>query len=117
MFYLKRLFASLIVLLPIFLSAQTDTVFYKSGKIQTITIKKDDKTISKTHGKHILNFEDGKPQLTGSYQDNQKDGLWTEYFPNGSKKSEVNYKEGARTGKCVYWNKDGLKGGEYNYAT
>jgi hypothetical protein len=53
----------------------------------------------------------------GTYVDDQKDGLWKEYWPNGQKKLEVTYTAGAMVSTtCNEWNRKGvlLKETPYN---
>jgi len=57
-------------------------------------------------GKVFQNKIGGKKEFEGSYKDGERDGLWTEWFENGQKKKEVNYKEGDKISeKC--WDEDG----------
>ena len=39
-----------------------------------------------------------------------KNGLHTEYYDNGQKLKEVNYKNGEENGKCTLWYENGQKG-------
>ena len=45
----------------------------------------------------------------------QQEGLWVEWYENGQKKSEKNYKDGKRDGLWVGWDEDGQKSYESNY--
>ena len=38
---------------------------------------------------------------------NRKDGKWTEWYENGQKKSEENWKDGKREGKWTVWYENG----------
>ena len=44
-----------------------------------------------------------------------ENGLHAEYYNNGNKKSEGNYKDGKKSGKWMSWHKNGLRKYEVNY--
>ena len=43
------------------------------------------------------------------------DGLHTEWYDNGQKKVEVNFKDGEEEGLITFWDKNGQKAFEINY--
>jgi len=43
------------------------------------------------------------------------DGVITEYYENGQKRSEVTYKDGKEDGKWTRWHENGQKSGEGTY--
>ncbi len=51
----------------------------------------------------------------GNLKNNQKDGLWTEWYPNGKKSSETHYKNGRKDGLSTHWHENGQKSWEDHY--
>ena len=52
--------------------------------------------------------------MVGCEQD-VKNGLYTEYYDNGQKSVEENYKDGKKDGLEVWWHENGKKAYEVNY--
>ncbi|MBI3512267.1 MAG: hypothetical protein HY064_16525 [Bacteroidetes bacterium] len=48
----------------------------------------------------------------GKYKDSQKIEIWTEYFPNGNKKSELTFVNNRPNGHAVMYNENGTKSEE-----
>ena len=48
-------------------------------------------------GELIEYYPDGSIFFTKHYKNGKPDGLWKEFFPNGSVKSEIDYDKGVRT--------------------
>jgi len=59
-------------------------------------------------GKVFKNRMGGKKEFEGSYKDGKKDGLWTDYYKNGQKRSVKTYKDGRKDGLYNYWHEDVL---------
>ena len=59
-------------------------------------------------GKVFKNRMGGKKEFEGSYKDGKKDGLWTDYYENGQKRSVETYKDGRKDGLYTYWHEDVL---------
>ena len=59
-------------------------------------------------GKVFKNRMGGKKEFEGSYKDGKKDGLWTDYYENGQKRSVETYKDGKKDGLYTYWHEDVL---------
>ena len=62
----------------------------------------------------------GKKEFEGSYKEGKKDGLWTNWYENGQKSSEITYKngkqyiirtykDGKREGFWTWWYANGQK--------
>ena len=50
----------------------------------------------------------GKKEFEGSCKDGKKDGLWTDYYENGQKRSVKTYKDEELISQNC-WDKDGSK--------
>jgi antitoxin component YwqK of YwqJK toxin-antitoxin module len=48
----------------------------------------------------------------GQYKDSQKIGIWTEFYPNGNKKSDLTYVNNRPNGPAVMYNENGTKSEE-----
>ena len=59
-------------------------------------------------GKVYKNRMGGKKEFEGSYKDGKKDGLWTDYYENGQKRSVKTYKDEELISQNC-WDKDGSK--------
>jgi hypothetical protein len=51
----------------------------------------------------------------GKYLDGQKEGLWTEYYPDGKIKSKGEYSKGKKIGKWAIYDENGVETGEAIY--
>ena len=61
-------------------------------------------------------YKDGQRQYCGSLnKDGNKDGLWTNWYMNGQKSSEVTYKDNELDGKYIEWYENGQKSSEVTY--
>ncbi len=58
-------------------------------------------------GKYEIYYTDGKPQIIGNYKKGKLQGLYTQYYENGIKRSETNYIDGLKTGEEKYWHTNG----------
>lgn len=94
------------------------TTYYPNGQIKSIEIikngvKNGDSYTYNQAGEIIEEayFEKGqltKKQLINQYdKDSLKTGLWRSYYPNGTLKTEANYKEGKLNGLYKQYNKYG----------
>jgi antitoxin component YwqK of YwqJK toxin-antitoxin module len=52
-------------------------------------------------------YEDGSVKETGSYVEGEKDGLWKAYYPGGNLKHEITYESGAARGPARFYYQDG----------
>lgn len=66
-------------------------------------------------GKHVEWYPDGQKSREGNYKDGKKEGLQPEWHENGQKQSEGNYKGGKEVGLHTWWHEDGQKKFEGNY--
>lgn len=64
-------------------------------------------------------YEDTVIVARGAYVDNQPDGLWTSWYPNGQMKAEGHYINGVKNGMWVEWYPDGevMWKGEWDHGT
>ena len=85
-------------------------------------IKKDDKTIYS----QVIQYDTNKliiefyrnGQIKKLKQMNENDGndeLWTEWYENGQKQYEINYKDGQQNGLYKWWYENGQKSSEGPY--
>ncbi len=51
-------------------------------------------------------YEDGQKRSEVNWKDDKKDGLWTEWYVSGQKKTEHTYKDGRKI-SSKYWNSIG----------
>lgn len=58
------------------------------------------------------NFPPENKWQEGKYKDSQKIGVWTEYFPSGTKKSELTFVNNRPNGHAVMYNDNGKKAEE-----
>ena len=86
--------------------------YFGGTKIWT---KRNYKDTSKTHGLSAEWYLNGQKEWEGNYKDGLRDGLWTEWYENGQKKSEKNYKDGRQDGLSTGWYENGQKRWESNY--
>ena len=59
------------------------------------------------HGPWTEWYMNGVKQLEGEYKDGKQHGLFREWFPNGKPKQEGRYMDGRPSGKWVYWDEQG----------
>jgi antitoxin component YwqK of YwqJK toxin-antitoxin module len=64
---------------------------------------------------HFEWYENGQKVSEVNYKDDKEDGLRTWWFDNGHKKEEVTYKYGKPVGTHIKWYKNGQKRSEENY--
>ncbi|MEM6533863.1 MAG: hypothetical protein AAF654_14680 [Myxococcota bacterium] len=55
------------------------------------------------HGPYRSVYSVGRAKSIGQYKDNEMDGEWLYFFPNGKKQAEVRYSEGKREGLSRTW--------------
>jgi antitoxin component YwqK of YwqJK toxin-antitoxin module len=58
------------------------------------------------NGLHTEYYENGKKKVETNYKDGKEDGLWTEWYENGQKRFEGTYKDGKMISQKE-WNEDG----------
>jgi antitoxin component YwqK of YwqJK toxin-antitoxin module len=111
---------TLLIILPLLL-----IVGYAQNLVDETLIDKDGlkyhpDTNELYSGKVFKNRMGGKKEFEGSYKDGKKDGLWTDYYKNGQKSSEITYKngreyiirtykDGEREGLWTWWYGNGQK--------
>ena len=79
---------------------------YRNGNIKSISYhKKSRNGIEKV--KYEEYYGNGNKKQEKNYKDGRTDGLWTEWYENGQKKFEWTYKDGKEDGFLVQWNEDG----------
>jgi len=54
-------------------------------------------------------------QGTGCFKDGKQEGVWTTWYENGIKKSEITYRDGTLNGPFLTWKKDGSKDQQGQY--
>ncbi len=59
------------------------------------------------NGDFIETFEDGSTKGTGTFVDGQLEGMRIQYFPNGKKRTEKEYKDADPHGKAKEFYEDG----------
>ena len=100
---LKRLlFIALLVVFGCAKPINDETLIDKDG------LKYHPDTNEMYSGKVFKNRMGGKKEFEGSYKDGKKDGLWTDYYENGQKRSVETYKDGRKDGLYTYWHEDVL---------
>ena len=88
--------------------------FYVDGslwyrcELKRIFDKKDWKFIKMKDGKFSSFHSNGSKKEEGFYNENKKDGKWITWYGNGYKMSEEIYKDGLRISKKS-WNEDGSR--------
>jgi antitoxin component YwqK of YwqJK toxin-antitoxin module len=60
-------------------------------------------------------YENGQKKSEGNYKDGNREGLWTVWFENGQKNRETNFKGGKGDGLVTGWYEDGQKELEGSY--
>ena len=83
-----------------------DKLVYESKGVQAVF--NDPQTNQGFTG--VSRNKDEKGRLLGEFhfKNGQLHGLVTEWYPNGKKKSETEFKDGSRTGKNIEWTEAGL---------
>ena len=100
---LKRLlFIALLVVFGCAKPINDETLIDKDG------LKYHPDTNELYSGKVFKNRMGDKNEYEGSYKDGKKDGLWTDYYENGKKRSVETYKDGEKDGLYTYWHEDVL---------
>jgi len=59
--------------------------------------------------KEIRYYENGSKKIEGNYQDDQRSGQWSFWYPDGSLWSQGVYKNGKENGLKTVWHKNGQK--------
>lgn len=60
-------------------------------------------------------YDENGNKAKGSYIDNKKEGLWTEWYPNGQKNNSGKFVNDRKNGNFTHWAPDGRKIGEAQY--
>lgn len=89
-----------------------ESMYYKERNMAVIYAYNND---SIRHGKWAAYDSEGLLFQSGTYKNGKKDGLETEWFPNGNKHFETPYKEGALHGVRRSWYPDGALNSEVTY--
>lgn len=63
------------------------------------------------YGKH----SNGQLGLKGKLADGKKEGMWTWWYSDGTKKRESNYVANSKEGLTTYWHSNGVKAKEIMY--
>ena len=66
-------------------------------------------------GKHIEYYSDGQKQLEQNYKNGKLEGLETTWYESGKKKSEKFFKNDKLEGLSIVWHENGQKEVERNY--
>lgn len=65
--------------------------------------------------KEIRFYPNGEKEEEGNYENEQKNGIWTQWYSNGEKWIEETYSEGVKHGKFSVWYQTGKKNYEGSY--
>lgn len=97
----------LFIMYPIILGSQAATNNGDSSINQVVANKREGKWI--VYGKDQRNSKYKENQIVeaGDYKDGRKEGLWTKYYPNGNKQSEIIYKNGRPDGNFKLYYENG----------
>ena len=68
-----------------------------------------------TDGINTQYYENGQKESEGNYKDGKKEGLHTTWYENGQKEAEYNFKDGMMNGKLTQWEENGCKWEEGYY--
>ena len=68
-----------------------------------------------TDGINTQYYENGQKESEGNYKDGKEEGLHTTWYENGQKEAEYNFKDGMRNGKLTQWEENGCKWEEGYY--
>jgi antitoxin component YwqK of YwqJK toxin-antitoxin module len=66
-------------------------------------------------GEELDFYENGQKKFEGNYKDGKMDGLFVGWHDNGKKGWEVNWKDDKRDGLVVEWHENGQKKGEATF--
>jgi antitoxin component YwqK of YwqJK toxin-antitoxin module len=66
-------------------------------------------------GKYVEWFKNGQKKLEKNYKNGKEEGPHTEWYENGQKMGEGNYVDGKEDGLKTTWYKNGQKRSESNY--
>lgn len=58
-------------------------------------------------GNHYDYYPNGNKKIEGNYKDGKKEGTWITYYENGQIKREENYENGLLNGVMTIWYKNG----------
>lgn len=81
---------------------------FKKGKLTNLNVwdEKSRQTIVNGTGSFLYKYQDGKISSQGFYKDFKQDSIWSTWFENGVKSSEIHYKNGKLLQKII-WDKSG----------
>ena len=71
-----------------------DVAYYENGRVQTKTTYYNDKFFHVLHGVHTEYFKDGGRMCEGNYKKGQQDGIWTYWFEDGRVKAVGEWRDG-----------------------
>ena len=80
-----------------------------------LLVRTENYLLGKKEGKATMYDKDGKVISVKEWKNELLDGISTEYYPSGNKRSEVSFVEGKRNGKALFYDENGLKSMEGNY--
>ena len=114
---MKRL---LLIVLPVLLIVGCSKPINDETLIDKDGLKYHPETKELYSGKVFQNRMGGKKEFEGSYKEGKKDGLWTNWYENEQKSSEITYKNGKqyiirtykngkREGFWTWWYANGQK--------
>ena len=66
-------------------------------------------------GRVIEYYENGQKESEGNFKDGKEEGLHTGWYDSGQKESEINFKDGDYHGKKTVWYENGQKESEENW--
>ncbi|MDD2198536.1 MAG: hypothetical protein PHE08_02295, partial [Bacteroidales bacterium] len=80
---------------------------YKTYNIKGINLISGKYELGKKVDKWIMNNNNGDRIRIEQYLNDQPDGKWESWYDHGVKKSEINYKNGLKEGKTIYYDPKG----------
>ena len=99
------------------IKGETETTIIQYSAKLSIEKYKNQKGLQEVkNGVFIKKAKNGQIIISGRYENNYMDGLWTYYYSNGALRCSVNYTKGLLTGNYVYYDINGriLRQGQYN---
>ena len=67
------------------------------------------------HGNYKVFYFSGNKKVTGSYHNDEQNGLWTWFYENGKLESKASYLNGKLQGKVINYTKKGIIEGDYTF--
>ncbi len=85
-----------------------DTATRKAVEKTSPTSKKEKNQKGKPrNGQHTVRYKNGEVKMVGKYKNGKRKGVWTAWYPDGSRWSETTFEEGKRSGPTTTWYKNG----------